>query len=86
MAKTGETSRQDKQITAADLGGLPLALADITAAAAIIRGAVAVTVHAALIVTNIAARQADRICMKTCGFSKVPCFAITWLLPMISCV
>ena len=43
MAKTGETSRQDKQITAADLGGLPLALADITAAAAIIRGAVAVT-------------------------------------------
>jgi threonine dehydratase len=43
MAKAGETSRQDKQIIAADLGGLPLALADITAAAATIRGAVAVT-------------------------------------------
>jgi len=43
MTKAGETSRQDKQIKAADPSSLPLSLADITAAAATIRGAVAVT-------------------------------------------
>src|SRR6516225_402261 len=43
MANASDHSSPDKRITGADLGSLPLSLADITAAAATIRGAVAVT-------------------------------------------